>query len=78
MPFPVAYVGRHPKPKDLLGKLLYGVGSVLRATGVALDSVGAVVQGSYGLKDERECWGPVGVADHQGLSCCACTGSLRA
>lgn len=52
MPFPVAYVGRHPKPKDLLGKLLYGVGSVLRATGVALDGLGAAVQGPYGLKDE--------------------------
>jgi hypothetical protein len=54
MGFPVAYVGRHPKPRDLLGKLLYGVGGVLRATGVALDGLGAAVQGPYGVKDERE------------------------
>lgn len=52
MPFPVAQLGRYPKPKDLIGKLLYGVGSVLRSTGVALDSIGAAVQGPYGLQNE--------------------------
>ncbi|KAI8466546.1 MAG: mitochondrial NADH:ubiquinone oxidoreductase 32 kDa subunit [Monoraphidium minutum] len=52
MPFPLAYVGRHPKPKDLVGKLLYGVGSLLRATGAALDGLGGAVQGPYGLKAE--------------------------
>ncbi|KIY95938.1 transferase [Monoraphidium neglectum] len=52
MPFPMAYVGRHPKPKDLLGKVLYGIGSVLRGTGKALDSVGSSIQGPYGVQAE--------------------------
>ncbi|GBF89259.1 gamma carbonic anhydrase, mitochondrial [Raphidocelis subcapitata] len=52
MSFPVAQLGRHPAPKDLLGKLLHGVGGVLRATGVALDGLGAAVQGPYALRDE--------------------------
>jgi hypothetical protein len=54
MPFPMAYVGRHPKPKDLLGKVLYGIGSVLRGTGKALDSVGSSIQGPFGVQAERE------------------------
>lgn len=55
MGFPVAHLGRHPKPKDLVGKLLFGAGSVLRGLGSALDAFGAGIQGPYGLKDEREC-----------------------
>jgi hypothetical protein len=55
MPFPIAQLGRHPKPKDLIGKLLFGAGSVLRGVGVALDGLGAAVQGPYGLQQEREC-----------------------
>jgi hypothetical protein len=54
MGFPIAQLGRHPKPSDLLGKLLYGVGSLLRATGAAVDAAGAAVQGSYALKNKRE------------------------
>lgn len=52
MGFPVAQVGRYPKPKDLLGKLLFGAGSVLRGVGVALDGLGAAVQGPYGVQQE--------------------------
>jgi gamma-carbonic anhydrase len=45
MSYRVVYVGRHPAPKDLAGRLLYGLGGVLRNLGAALDSMGGVVQG---------------------------------
>lgn len=48
MSYRVVYVGRHPAPKDLTGRLLHGLGGVLRNLGAALDSLGGVVQGPSG------------------------------
>jgi len=82
MGFPVAQVGRYPKPKDLLGKLLFGAGSVLRGVGVALDGLGAAVQGPYGVQQERECLvcrlgTSIGVLVAQGCQCVGVAAALR-
>jgi hypothetical protein len=54
VPFAVVHLGRHPKPKDLIGKTLYALGGVMRGLGSALDSIGVVVQGPYAKQDQRE------------------------
>lgn len=48
MSYRVVYVGRHPAPKDLAGRLLYGLGGMLRNLGAAIDSMGGAVQGASG------------------------------
>jgi hypothetical protein len=55
MSFRLVYLGRSPKPKDLIGRALYALGGVMRGLGGALDSVGAAVQGPYARQEEREC-----------------------
>jgi carbonic anhydrase/acetyltransferase-like protein (isoleucine patch superfamily) len=52
MSYRVVYVGRHPAPKDLAGRLLYGLGGVLRNLGAALDGLGSAVQGPAGDASE--------------------------
>lgn len=52
MPFAVVHLGRHPKPKDLIGKTLYALGGVMRGLGSALDSIGVVVQGPFAKQDQ--------------------------
>lgn len=54
MPFTVVHLGRHPKPKDLIGKAMYALGGMMRGLGTALDSIGVVVQGPYARHDHRE------------------------
>lgn len=54
MGYQIVHLGRHPPPKDLLGKTFYAVGSVLRAAGVALDSLGVIVQGPTASKEQRK------------------------
>jgi hypothetical protein len=51
----VVHLGRQPKPKDLIGRILYSLGGVMRGLGTALDTVGEAVQGPYGAVDQREC-----------------------
>ena len=51
----LVYAGRQPAPKDLLGTALYGLGSLFRGVGVALDELGATVLGSTATRDQREC-----------------------
>uniref|UniRef100_A0A383W0Z5 Gamma carbonic anhydrase n=1 Tax=Tetradesmus obliquus TaxID=3088 RepID=A0A383W0Z5_TETOB len=51
MPFTVVHLGRHPKPKDLIGKAMYALGGMMRGLGTALDSIGVVVQGPYARHD---------------------------
>jgi hypothetical protein len=53
--FQVVHLGRQPKPKDLIGRLLYSLGGVMRGLGTALDTVGVAVQGPYAVEDTREC-----------------------
>jgi hypothetical protein len=55
MPYQTIFLGRYPPPKDLLGRTFYALGSLLRATGGALDAVGTAVQGGYAGKDARRC-----------------------
>lgn len=50
----VVHLGRHPKPKDLIGRTLYALGGMMRGLGSALDSIGTVVQGPYAKEDQRE------------------------
>lgn len=52
MSFRLVYLGRSPKPKDLIGRALYALGGVMRGLGGALDSVGAAVQGPYARQEE--------------------------
>lgn len=54
MSYPVVHLGRQPKPKDLIGRGLYALGTVFRGLGSALDSVGIVVQGPYAKVDTCE------------------------
>lgn len=51
----MVHLGRQPKPKDLIGRILYSLGGVMRGLGTALDTVGEAVQGPYGAVDQREC-----------------------
>lgn len=50
----MVHLGRQPKPKDLIGRLLYGLGGMMRGLGGALDTVGVAVQGPYAAVDQRE------------------------
>lgn len=52
MVFQVVHLGRQPKPKDLIGRLLYSLGGVMRGLGTALDTVGVAVQGPYAVEDK--------------------------
>eukprot|EP00879_Flechtneria_rotunda_P000838 GHRR01000963.1.p1 GENE.GHRR01000963.1~~GHRR01000963.1.p1 ORF type:complete len:310 (+),score=93.64 GHRR01000963.1:189-1118(+) len=52
MSFRVVHLGRHPKPKNLIGRTLYALGGVMRGLGSALDSIGVAVQGPYAKKDD--------------------------
>lgn len=52
MAFQTVHLGRQPKPKDLIGKALYALGSVFRGVGGALDDLGSAVQGPYAKHDE--------------------------
>jgi hypothetical protein len=54
MGYATVFVGRSPPPKDLVGRTLFALGSLLRGTGRALDSIGAAVEGPYATKDPRE------------------------
>jgi hypothetical protein len=54
VPFTVVHLGRHPKPKDLIGKAMYALGGIMRGLGTALDSIGVVMQGPYAKHDQRE------------------------
>lgn len=47
------YPFRHPKSKGAVEGLLYGLGSMLRGVGVALDDIGAMVQGPPGACPEH-------------------------
>jgi hypothetical protein len=48
----VVHLGRQPKPKDLVGRILYSLGGVMRGLGTALDTVGSAVQGPYAVEDK--------------------------
>ena len=49
------YPFRHPKPKGAVEGFLYGLGSVLRNVGAAMDDLGSMIQGPGGqYKDEGE------------------------
>jgi hypothetical protein len=50
--FQVVHLGRQPKPKDLVGRILYSLGGVMRGLGTALDTVGSAVQGPYAVEDK--------------------------
>lgn len=54
---------RHPKAKGLVEGTLYGLGTVLRAVGAAVDDLGALAQGPQGaIKDAVQpnlAWAPV-------------------
>lgn len=52
MVFQVVHLGRQPKPKDLVGRILYSLGGVMRGLGTALDTVGSAVQGPYAVEDK--------------------------
>ena len=54
MGYQLVHLGRHPPPKDLLGKSFFALGSLLRSAGVALDTLGAAVQGPTAVKEQRE------------------------
>lgn len=61
------YPFRHPKTKGAVEGLLYGLGSMLRSVGVALDDIGAMVQGPAGAYKDHgtSCHASVGI-------CCNC------
>eukprot|EP00877_Chromochloris_zofingiensis_P011310 jgi/Chrzof1/6432/Cz18g10140.t1 len=52
MSFRTVFLGRQPPPKDLIDRSLYALGSLLRAAGVALDSVGSVISGPYAAAEK--------------------------
>lgn len=52
--FQVVHLGRQPKPKDLIGRVLYSLGGMMRGLGTALDTVGVAVQGPFGTVDKCE------------------------
>lgn len=54
MVYAVVHLGRQPKPKDLIGRSLYALGTVFRGLGSALDQVGIIVQGPYAKVDTCE------------------------
>ena len=45
---------RHPAPGNLVEKALYGLGTVFRGLGSALDEIGALVQGPGAVKETGE------------------------
>lgn len=45
MPFPVVYMGRHPKGKDMLSRAFFAAGSLCRGIGSALDDFGVLIMG---------------------------------
>lgn len=48
---------RHPKSKGVVEGALYGLGTVLRAVGAAVDDLGALAQGPQGaIKDAGGWW----------------------
>jgi hypothetical protein len=54
MPYQLVHPGRAPAPKDLIGRTLFAVGTLLRGVGVAVDELGVFVGGSSTVKDTRE------------------------
>jgi carbonic anhydrase/acetyltransferase-like protein (isoleucine patch superfamily) len=51
MTFQEVHLGRQPKPKDLIGRILFSLGGAMRGLGTALDTVGVAVQGPYANVD---------------------------
>jgi hypothetical protein len=55
MPFPVVYMGRHPKGKDMLSRAFFAAGSLCRGIGSALDDFGVLIMGPQAVHHTREC-----------------------
>ena len=47
---------RHPPPDGLIEKTLSGLGKVFRAVGVAMDNLGASLQGAAALRETGACF----------------------
>ena len=56
----MVHLGRQPKPKDLIGRILFSLGGAMRGLGTALDTVGVAVQGPYANVDHCEYVGGCG------------------
>lgn len=55
---------RHPAPGTVVEKLLFGVGTVVRSIGAAIDELGALAQGSSGVVEKAQpnlAWAPTKV-----------------
>lgn len=67
------YPYRHPPPANLVERALYGLGTVFRGLGAALDEYGSMIQGSAGVKETGRArpdegaaqWGPAARANQR-------------